>query len=92
MSSEDEAEECQAEAEGVQIRSRDDKQESSDPLMAAETFFFFFKVNKLVTSGARSVSECMTSELWTVPPAPFVSLVYNLCPCVSSERSVPALL
>lgn len=66
VSSEDEAEECQAEAEGVQIKSRDDRQESSDPLMAAETFFFFFlKVNKFVTSGARSVSECMTSELWT---------------------------
>lgn len=65
MSSEDEAEECQAEAEGVRIKSRDDKQESSDPLMAAETFFFFLKVNKLATSGARSVSECMTSELWT---------------------------
>lgn len=41
VSSEDEAEECQAEAEGVQIKSRDDRQESSDPLMAAETFFFF---------------------------------------------------
>lgn len=43
VSSEDEAEECQAEAEGVQIKSRGDKQESSDPLMAAETFFFFLK-------------------------------------------------